>query len=207
MSTVVRVKRVTSEKELAKAFAIRMRVFVKEQGVPREIELDRDDHRAIHLLAFAGPRAVGTARVVLHRAGAKIGRMAVLKSYRGRGVGKRLLKRAVEAVRRTEIRGQRSNVGGQTSAVKNKTSEVRRRSAEIKHKQPKQPIARTIYLHAQVPVIGFYESMGFRCAGPIFDEAGIAHRKMILTPRLSSKPAQTSHSPAIRRGMSGWSMR
>jgi predicted GNAT family N-acyltransferase len=181
----LRVKRVSSQKEMAKAFAIRMRVFVKEQGVPREIELDRDDHRAIHFLAFAGPRAVGTARVVLHRASAKIGRMAVLKSYRGRGVGKRLLRRAVEAVRRTEVKNQRSEVRGQTSAVKEKTSPVRRLKAEIK---PKQPRVLTIYLHAQVPVIGFYESMGFRCVGPIFDEAGIPHRKMISMPRLSSKP-------------------
>jgi predicted GNAT family N-acyltransferase len=30
-------------------------------------------------------------------------------------------------------------------------------------------------------VIGFYETMGFRCAGPVFDEAGIPHRKMILS--------------------------
>jgi predicted GNAT family N-acyltransferase len=37
-----------------------------------------------------------------------------------------------------------------------------------------------IYLHAQVPVVAFYESAGFRCVGPVFDEAGIAHRKMVL---------------------------
>jgi predicted GNAT family N-acyltransferase len=40
--------------------------------------------------------------------------------------------------------------------------------------------ARRIYLNAQVAVIGFYERQGFRCIGPVFDEAGIAHRKMIL---------------------------
>ena len=41
-----------------------------------------------------------------------------------------------------------------------------------------------IYLHAQVAVIGFYEGSGFRCAGPIFTEAKIPHRKMILRFRL-----------------------
>jgi predicted GNAT family N-acyltransferase len=142
---------------MAKAFAIRMRVFVREQGVSEEIELDRDDQRAIHFLAFAGPRAVGTARVVWHRTSAKIGRMAVLKSYRGRGVGKKLLQRAMETAK--------------------------------KHS------AKSIYLHAQVPVIGFYESMGFRCDGPVFEEAGIPHRKMILTPRLSPKPIKTPIRP------------
>ena len=148
---ILRVRRVSSQKEMTKAFAIRMRVFVKEQGVPEEIELDRDDQRAIHFLAFAGPRAVGTARVLLHRASAKIGRMAVLKSYRGRGVGKKLLKRAAETAKKRGVT--------------------------------------TIYLHAQVSVIGFYQRLGFRCAGPIFNEAGIAHRKMILMPFKQIKPA------------------
>jgi predicted GNAT family N-acyltransferase len=119
-----------------------MRVFVKEQGVPAEIELDRDDGRAVHLLALAGEKAIGTARVVLRRADAKIGRMAVLKSYRRRGAGKRLLKRAIATA--------------------------------------KQRGAGKIYLYAQVPVIGFYEKMGFRGYGSVFDEAGIPHRKMIL---------------------------
>ena len=177
---ILRVRRVSSQKEMAKALAIRMRVFVREQGVPEEIELDRDDRRAIHFLAFAGSRAAGTARVVLHHNSAKIGRMAVLKSYRGRGIGKKLLQRAIAMARRTEVPEQRSEVRGQKS--------------DIKNKKPLHRGARTIYLHAQVPVIGFYESMGFRCVGPIFDEAGIPHRKMILTPRLGSKPIK----PPIR---------
>jgi predicted GNAT family N-acyltransferase len=195
MDTEIRVKRVASAKELAKAFAIRMRVFVKEQGVPREIELDRDDGRAIHFVAFAGRRAIGTARVVWHHGSAKIGRMAVLKSYRGRGVGKKLLKRAIETARKSEVRERKSEAGGQRSVVREETAAAKRRKPEIKHNQSKEPRARTIYLHAQVSVIGFYESMGFHSVGPIFDEAGIAHRKMILAPRLSSKPIK----PPIRR--------
>jgi predicted GNAT family N-acyltransferase/gamma-glutamylcyclotransferase (GGCT)/AIG2-like uncharacterized protein YtfP len=141
-SSVIRVKNISSRLELQKAFAIRMRVFVKEQGVPPEIELDRDDKRAIHFLATVTGRAVGTARVVMRHGGAKIGRMAVLKNYRGKGVGKTLLKRAIVNARKLG--------------------------------------AEKIYLHAQVPVIEFYEKMGFRCVGPVFDEAGIPHRKMIL---------------------------
>lgn len=142
MKNIIRVKKVSGSKELEQAFRIRMRVFVKEQGVAEDIELDADDRRAIHLLAFAGGRAVGTARVVTRRDRAKIGRMAVLKNYRGKGIGRKLLSRAIATAR--------------------------------KHG------ARQIYLHAQVAVIGFYESMGFHCAGSIFDEAGIPHRKMIL---------------------------
>ena len=157
MKAIIRVRRITSKREIAKAFAIRMRVFVKEQGVPAEIELDSDDERATHFLAYAGKRAVGTARVVEQHRSAKIGSMAVSKNYRGRGVGKKLLQRATETAKK---RG-----------------------------------AQSIYLHAQVPVIGFYQSMGFRCAGPVFDEAGIPHRKMILVSGSGSKQIK----PAIRR--------
>ena len=141
MQTIIRVKRVASDAELAQAFRIRMRVFVQEQGVPQDIELDCDDQRAIHFLAFTSTKAVGTARLVRHGHGAKIGRMAVLKNQRRKGVGRKLLKRAIEAAR---------HLGAQK-----------------------------IYLHAQVPVIGFYEMWGFVGAGPVFEEAGIPHRKMV----------------------------
>jgi predicted GNAT family N-acyltransferase len=92
----VKLRQVRSRRDLEKAFAIRMKVFVREQGVPHAIELDADDAKAIHLLALVQERAVGAARVVLKRHTAKIGRMAVLKTYRGRGIGKELLKRAIK---------------------------------------------------------------------------------------------------------------
>lgn len=159
----VTVKRVSSDAELARAFAIRIRVFVKEQGVPRAIELDDDDRRARHFLATAGARVVGTARVVLHDGVAKIGRMAVLKSYRGKGVGAELLARAIATA-------QRMN-------------------------------ARKIYLHAQLAVVGFYQRMNFHGIGPVFDEAGIAHRKMIWRgPQVAglrrSKPSVRKPQPS-----------
>ena len=145
MTSTIRVRQVSSAKELKTVYTIRMRVFVKEQGVPEEIELDRDDKCAVHFLASIAGKAVATARVVMRHGNAKIGRMAVLKSYRGRGIGTRILKRAIVSAKKQN--------------------------------------ARTIYLHAQVPVIGFYETMAFRCASPIFKEAGIPHRKMILVRR------------------------
>jgi len=81
--------------------------------------------------------------VVLQHGNAKIGRMAVLKPRRGRGIGTKLLKHAIGMA--------------------------------------KKQSAQKIYLHAQVPVIGFYEARGFHSTGRIFSEAGIPHRKMILT--------------------------
>jgi predicted GNAT family N-acyltransferase len=138
MKTIIQVKQISVDDAKAQAFAIRMRVFVREQGVPAEIELDRDDRRAIHFLASISGKAVGTARVVMRHGDAKIGRMAVLKSQRRKGAGLKLLRRAVAAA--------------------------------------KKLVARKIYLHAQVAVIGFYEKLGFVCVGPVFDEAGFADR-------------------------------
>src|SRR5262245_64492617 len=100
----VKIERVTSQRELAQAFAIRVRVFVKDQMVPAEIELDDDDRRAVHFLASVGRKAVGTARVVLSHGHAKIGRMAVLKSHRRKGVGTILLKRSIVAAKRLRAR-------------------------------------------------------------------------------------------------------
>ena len=149
MAPSLRVKKILSREDLEKAFSIRVRVFVLEQGVPREIELDEDDRIASHFLARIDGRAVGTARVVVRQRQAKIGRMAVLGRYRGKGAGKELLRRAI--------------------------TEARKKGAK------------RIFLHAQLPVVGFYQKMGFHCVGPVFWEAGIRHRKMVLVAEVERK--------------------
>src|SRR5438045_398404 len=136
------IKKVSSKAELAKALCIRLRVFVREQGVARDIEIDDSDRDALHFLAYVEDKPAGTARLVMNDKRAKIGRMAVLKSFRRKGIGKRLLDRAIAAAQRAG--------------------------------------AKEIFLHAQVPVIPFYEAAGFQATGPTFDEAGIPHRKMVL---------------------------
>jgi predicted GNAT family N-acyltransferase len=115
MKVKVQIRQVSSDRELAKAFAIRLRVFVKEQGVPEEIELDSDDQRAIHFLALVSGRAAGTARLVIRRGSAKIGRMAVLRSYRGKGVGRKLLQRAIAAAE--EINARRIYLHAQVAVM------------------------------------------------------------------------------------------
>ena len=80
----------------SEAQRIRFAVFVEEQGVPAEIELDEIDAQCVHALAFEGKQAVGTGRLLPD---GHIGRMAVLKPWRGRGVGAALLKRLVDAAR------------------------------------------------------------------------------------------------------------
>ena len=84
-----------------RAAAIRLAVFVEEQGVPAEIEMDALDAPSLHALAFQGGEAVGTGRLLPD---AHIGRMAVLKAWRRRGIGSLILEGLVDAARR---RGER----------------------------------------------------------------------------------------------------
>ena len=82
------------------AYAIRYAVFVEEQGIPIELEIDGYDPIAEHALAFVDGRCVATARIYLDEqdpSKAKIGRMAVLKDFRGQGIGTALLGEAILA--------------------------------------------------------------------------------------------------------------
>jgi predicted GNAT family N-acyltransferase len=80
----------------SQAQRIRFAVFVEEQGVPAELEMDDMDARSLHALAFEGGEAVGTGRLLPD---GHVGRMAVLKFWRGRGVGAALLRRLIDAAR------------------------------------------------------------------------------------------------------------
>lgn len=95
------------------ATRIRFTVFVEEQKVPAEIELDDWDARCLHALARdAQGVAVGTGRLLPD---GHIGRMAVLASARGSGVGTALLQSLMQAARE---RGHREAVlSAQTHAV------------------------------------------------------------------------------------------
>lgn len=81
---------------------IRYAVFVDEQGVPAELEHDRHDEGALHLLAGpAGGRPVATARML---ADGHIGRMAVLPACRRQGIGSAMLRDLIRLARERGIR-------------------------------------------------------------------------------------------------------
>jgi predicted GNAT family N-acyltransferase len=84
------------EKVKDEAQRIRFAVFVEEQGVPAELEMDENDASCVHALAYIDGRPVGTGRLLPD---GHIGRMAVLKAWRGQGAGRALLKALVEAAR------------------------------------------------------------------------------------------------------------
>jgi predicted GNAT family N-acyltransferase len=90
---------------LAQALAIRHLVFVVEQNVPAELETDAYDDAALHLLAAYDKTPVGTARLVLSGPNrAKVGRVAVLADYRGRGWGVRMMKFFEDHARSQHVR-------------------------------------------------------------------------------------------------------
>ncbi|MFC0712187.1 GNAT family N-acetyltransferase [Azorhizophilus paspali] len=82
---------------------IRDSVFIAEQAVPSELEWDGEDQEALHFLAFAGEFAVGTARL-LHDG--HIGRVAVLKDWRGLRIGAALMRMAITEAERRGFRRQ-----------------------------------------------------------------------------------------------------
>lgn len=140
-SSLVKVIAIESPADMARAYAIRRRVFIEEQRVPEEIELDADDAHAFHVLATLDGDAIGCGRLLDHGDDeVKIGRMAVLPAYRGTGVGREILRFLIG---RARAKGSRKAI-----------------------------------LHAQLTAEGFYLKEGFTPVGGVFDEAGIAHRKM-----------------------------
>lgn len=140
MSSRISVVEIIGRPQMEQAWVIRRLVFIEEQHVPEEIEMDADDAGAFHALALAGTVPVGCGRMVAHDGYVKIGRMAVLRERRGEGIGRSILAFLMESARQR----------GFSRAV----------------------------LHAQLTAEGFYLKNGYIPEGEVFEEAGIAHRRM-----------------------------
>ncbi|MCK6374852.1 MAG: GNAT family N-acetyltransferase [Zoogloea sp.] len=97
MSTALTVRLGSWNELSAQASPIRFTVFVDEQKVPVELELDEFDPLSCHALALAGDEAIGTGRLLPD---GHIGRMAVLAGWRGRGVGALLLQALIDEAQR-----------------------------------------------------------------------------------------------------------
>jgi predicted GNAT family N-acyltransferase len=129
------------------AMVIRKEVFVEEQGVAAENELDDDDKRSYHIVAYdsdadASERVpIGTIRIVpgpqRHHPGGpipvgqehanylKLGRWATSKVYRGHGVGRKLIDAAVEWAARKEFTGDDGSAWNRMCLVHAQTRVVR----------------------------------------------------------------------------------
>ena len=117
---------------------VRRMVFIEEQHVPEELEWDEFDDTAHHILVCdEADNPIATGRI---KTDGHIGRMAVLKNYRNRGIGREVL-----------------------SAL---TEEATNRKLQ------------SVFLHAQVTAIPFYEKQGFEVTSEEFMDANIPHRTM-----------------------------
>jgi len=82
---------------------IRQKVFIEEQNVTSQLEWDGMDEEAIHFLAFKNEKAIGCARAFVIENYMQLGRMAVLKEYRGEGVGTALIEKAITTAKLNQL--------------------------------------------------------------------------------------------------------
>ncbi|MEJ6952398.1 peptide-methionine (S)-S-oxide reductase MsrA [Natronospora cellulosivora (SeqCode)] len=98
------VKKVANEKELEEIFALREKVFVGEQGVPINIERDDADSEAVHILAKNEDKVIACARLVIIDDYAKLGRLAVDREFRRKGVGSEVCKAIINIAREMRLK-------------------------------------------------------------------------------------------------------
>ncbi len=143
------IRRVRTQADMDDALSIRRAVFVDEQHVSEDEEIDEHDRESgwlgdvVQMTGYLDGRPVVTGRLMpdtTSDADAHIGRVAVLKELRGRGYG-RLLMLALH-----EEAGKRAYT--------------------------------KLRLGAQLHAIPFYESIGYVASGDVFLDAGIEHRRM-----------------------------
>ena len=98
-------KPVNNDEELNGAFEVRRRVFVEEQGVSEDVEIDGHDREALHMVVEEEGRVIGTARVMFLAEGkAKIERMAIMKLFRRRGIGRNIIFFLLEELRSRQVK-------------------------------------------------------------------------------------------------------
>lgn len=101
--------------DLATCHALRRRVFVEEQNVPAELEVDGRDGDAVHLLATLDGAPVGCARFLTIGHAAKIGRVCVLPEHRGQKIGVALIRAAMAEAKAMGL--TTAILGAQVSAI------------------------------------------------------------------------------------------
>ena len=82
---------------------IREKVFIQEQKVTPQLEWDGIDEKAIHFLVFNDKAAIGCARAIVIKDHMQLARMAVLKEYRGQGIGSALIEKVMTTAKLNQL--------------------------------------------------------------------------------------------------------
>lgn len=85
----LKIRIVKNKKELNKVIEIRKNVFIEEQKVPLDLELDGLDSESEHVIAYLDDEPIGCARIRTNKH-AKLERIAIIEKHRGKGFGRQL---------------------------------------------------------------------------------------------------------------------
>ena len=97
---MLEVRLATTKTDRENCYRLRHEVFVGEQGVPIELEIDEhDESDAIHFIGFISGEAVAASRIVPVEQVAKIGRLVVVRNSRGQGFGDKMMKSMIDHAR------------------------------------------------------------------------------------------------------------
>ena len=147
----LKIRTVVTQSDMDDALSVRRAVFIEEQQVSEDEEIDEHDRDGgwlgdvVQMTGYIDSKPVVTGRLMAEsapEADAHIGRVAVLKELRGKGYGKQLMLAL--------------------------------------HEQGRKRGVRRLTLGAQLHAIPFYESLGYTVSGDVFLDAGIEHRRMDL---------------------------
>jgi ElaA protein len=113
---MVDIRVVSSKEDIDQCLRLRRLVFIEEQQVPEDEEVDGDDDHCTHILARVDGIAMGAARFQYIDGKAKIQRVCVLKEARGTGLGAQLMRGILETIK-TEGKVETAVLGSQTHAL------------------------------------------------------------------------------------------
>jgi predicted GNAT family N-acyltransferase len=108
-------KVVSTEEELQDAYSIRKEVFVHEQRVPEEMEIDEYEDAATHFVLYKDKRVIGAGRFRVLEGIGKVERICVKQNVRGTGAGKEIMRGIEHFANDHHIKSLKLNA--QTSAI------------------------------------------------------------------------------------------
>ena len=105
-----------NNKDMLSCLNLRRTVFIEEQNVPENEEVDGDDPSCDHILLTVSDIPVGAARLKYYNDFIKVQRVCVLKNYRGQGIGSKIINFIIRHVEKNDIRSS-VRLGSQIHAL------------------------------------------------------------------------------------------